>query len=163
MAAHPQCLYCNQPPFGTSHQQVHRRELPWIHIDFLWKQVLPNFVVNKDFLACCIASVSCLSYFWCVGLINELLHIDISDKGVMLTTAKPISNRPVTERVNNGQNWFGILKYSMEKGLVYRLFRIPGNEVDIVCRTGIMEKAGSKWVWKGKSISELNERGIYNA
>lgn len=54
--------------------------------------------------------------------------------------------------------WFGPLKYKLDKGLVFRLRK---EATGTRWRPGMMKRDGAKWIWKEKSIEELREYDIH--
>lgn len=61
----------------------------------------------------------------------------------------PVDRRP---------HWFFTLKYMLDRGLVFRECT-PYSHTH--CKPGMMEKQGSKWVWKEKSQQELEAYDIH--
>jgi hypothetical protein len=62
------------------------------------------------------------------------------------------------KEITDHKKWLSRLKYSMHKGLVFRLREVPDEDK---WRPGIMEQDGSRWVWKEKSIEELRAYDIH--
>lgn len=56
----------------------------------------------------------------------------------------------------NQRDWLAVLKYFVEKGLVFRSVNLSGQ----LWIPGLINKKGTKWVWKQKSVEELQNQGI---
>ncbi|KIM38323.1 hypothetical protein M413DRAFT_447825 [Hebeloma cylindrosporum] len=79
----------------------------------------------------------------------------VNDRTADRLTALPMYEdylRPWTKP----DEWFGPLKYMLDKGLVFRLISEESE-----WKPGMMKREGSKWVWKEKSVEELRKHDIH--
>jgi hypothetical protein len=95
----------------------------------------------------------------CKHLFLTQLWLDLVDTMPTFLTAKTIYDSHVPSWPSDRRReWFFSLAYFVERGLIFR-------ECDPYhhrrCKPGVMEKQGSKWVWKEKSLEELKAYDIH--
>jgi len=73
-------------------------------------------------------------------------------------TALAMFESDLSRWVSKHDEWFGPLKYKLDKGLVFRLRK---EAAGTGWKPGMMRREGAKWVWKEKSIEELREYDIH--
>jgi len=92
------------------------------------------------------------------GIYVHMRIKDIVDGWPKWLTAKTIYDSHLPHYpVERRPHWFFSLKYALDKGLVFRECN-PYRHTH--CKPGIMEKEGSKWVWKEKSLEQLEAYDI---
>jgi len=84
---------------------------------------------------------------------------DVVDNLPLWITAKTIyASHYLHYPVDRRPHWFVTLKYMLDRGLVFRECT-PYRHTR--CKPSMMEKQGSKWVWKEKSQQELEACDIH--
>jgi hypothetical protein len=73
------------------------------------------------------------------------------DQFIGRLTALDMFESHLCRGIRKHDEWFGSLKYMLDKGLV---FRFPDGRS---WKPGMMKKEGKNWVWKEKSFEELRE------